>query len=94
MIADRLGLQRRMFSGLRSQWIMLSLGVERKSSAVHSCCANLRVRLSETPRKLVLRSRSYRLYDNNSNTRHKWFLHMKWRFNFTAETEAMLKFAI
>jgi len=58
LIAERFGLQSRMFSGLRSQWIMLSSGDARNSSAVHSCWANLHVRFSETPRKLVLRSRS------------------------------------
>ncbi|TNN59868.1 hypothetical protein EYF80_029917 [Liparis tanakae] len=35
-------LYRRMFSGFRSQWMMLSSGVARKSSAVHSCWANFR----------------------------------------------------
>lgn len=61
LMADLLGLQSRMFSGLRSQWMMLSSGVARKSSAVHSCWANLRVRFRDTPRKLVFLSRSYRL---------------------------------
>ena len=84
LMAERLGLQRRMFSGLRSQWMMDSSGVDRKSSAVQSCCANLRVRFSETPRKLVLRSRSYRLYDSSSNTRHRWLRHIKCRFKRTA----------
>lgn len=79
-----LGLQRRMFSGFRSQWMMLSSGVARKSSAVHSCWANFRVRLSETPRKLVFRSRSYKLYDSISNTRQRWFRNMKCRFRWTA----------
>jgi len=83
LIADLLGLHKRIFSGLRSQWIMLSSGVERNSKAVQSCCANLRVRFRDTPRKLVLRSRSYRLYDSNSKTRHRWLRHMKCRFSFT-----------
>lgn len=83
LIADLLGLHKRIFSGLRSQWIMLSSGVDRNSKAVHSCCANLRVRFRETPRKLVLRSKSYRLYDSSSKTRHRWLRHMKCRFSFT-----------
>lgn len=33
-------------------------GVLKNKSAVHSCWANFRVKLSETPRKFVLRSRS------------------------------------
>ena len=61
LMADLFGLHKRMFSGLRSQWIILSSGVDRKSRAVQSCWANLRVKLSETPRKLVFRNRSYRL---------------------------------
>lgn len=83
LMADRLGLQRRIFSGFKSQWMMLSSGVDRNSRAVHSCWANFRVRLRETPLKFVLRSRSYKLYDNSSNTRHKWFLHIKCLFNLT-----------
>lgn len=83
LIADLLGLHKRIFSGLRSQWIMLSSGVDRNSKAVHSCCANLRVKFRDTPRKLVLRSKSYRLYDSNSKTRHRWLRHMKCRFSFT-----------
>lgn len=83
LIADLLGLHKRIFSGLRSQWIMLSSGVDRNSKAVHSCCANLRVKLRDTPRKLVLRSKSYKLYDSNSKTRHRWLRHMKCRFSFT-----------
>jgi hypothetical protein len=57
-MALRLGLQRRMFSGFRSQWMIFISGEERKRRAVAICCANFRVKLSETPRKLVLRSRS------------------------------------
>lgn len=74
-----------MFSGLRSQWMIFSSGVERNSSAVQSCCENFRVRLRETPRKLVLRNRSYRLYERSSNTRQRWLRHMKWRFSRTGE---------
>ena len=80
-----------MFSGLRSQWIILSSGVERNSNAVHNCWANLRVRLSETPRKLVLRNKSYRLYDSSSNTKHRWLRHMKWRFNRTVKSKKKKK---
>ena len=58
LMALLLGLQSKMFSGFRSQWMTLISGVERNSRAVHSCWANLRVRLRETPRKLVLRSSS------------------------------------
>lgn len=90
LMALLLGLQRRMFSGFRSQWMMLSSGVARKSSAVHSCWANFRVRLSETPRKLVFRSRSYRLYESISNTRQRWFRNMKWRFRWTVEKQIVM----
>lgn len=83
LIADRFGLHRRMFSGFKSQCIIFSSGVDRKSNAVHSCCANFLVRFNDTPRKLVFRNRSYRLYDSNSNTKHRWFLHMKCLFNLT-----------
>lgn len=89
LMALLLGLQRRMFSGFRSQWMMLSSGVARKSSAVHSCWANFRVRLSETPRKLVFRSRSYKLYDSISNTRQRWLRNMKWRFRWTAKKQKL-----
>jgi len=89
LIADLLGLHKRIFSGLRSQWIMLSSGVDRNSKAVHSCCANLRVKLRDTPRKLVLRSKSYKLYDSNSKTRHRWLRHMKCRFSFTTTQSTM-----
>lgn len=85
LMALLLGLQRRMFSGLRSQWIICSSGVDRYSNARQSCCANLRVKFRETPRKLVLRRRSYRLYESSSNTKHKWFLHIKWRFRRTGK---------
>lgn len=85
LMALLLGLQRRMFSGFRSQWMMLSSGVAKKSSAVHSCWANFRVRLSETPRKLVFRRRSYRLYESISNTRQRWLRNMKCLFRWTAE---------
>ena len=57
-IALRLGLHRRIFSGFKSQWMTLSSGVERYSRAVQSCWANLRVRLRETPWKLVFLSSS------------------------------------
>lgn len=87
LMALLLGLQRRMFSGFRSQWMMLSSGVAKKSSAVHSCWANFRVRLSETPRKLVFRRRSYRLYESISNTRQRWLRNMKCRFRCTVEKD-------
>lgn len=61
LIALRLGLHKRMFSGLRSQCMMFSSGVARNSSAVHSCWANLRVKLRDTPRKFVFRNKSYKL---------------------------------
>lgn len=100
LIADLLGLTKRMFSGFRSrrmtksfprtttrchlpQWRTLRSGWERNRSAERSCSANFRVRFNETPRKFVLRNRSYRLYDNNSKTRHRWFRKVKFRFNFT-----------
>ena len=83
-IALRLGLHKRMFSGFRSQCMMFSSGVARNSSAVQSCWANFLVRLRETPRKLVLRNRSYRLYDSSSNTRHRWLRNMKCLFRVTA----------
>ena len=100
LIADLLGLTKRMFSGFRSrrmtrsftrpttwchlpQWRTLRSGWERNRSAERSCSANFRVRFNETPRKFVLRNRSYRLYDSNSKTRHRWFRKVKFRFNFT-----------
>lgn len=89
LMALLLGLQRRMFSGFRSQWMMLSSGVARKRSAVHSCWANFRVRLSDTPRKLVFRSRSYKLYESISNTRQRWLRNMKWRLRWTAGEEKL-----
>ena len=48
-MAERLGLQRRMFSGLRSQWMMPRSGRDKKASAVHNCCANFRVKFNDTP---------------------------------------------
>ncbi len=78
-----LGLHSRMFSGFRSQWMMLSSGVARNSSAVHNCWANFRVRFKETPLKFVFRNKSYRLYDNISNTKQRWFRNMKCRFKCT-----------
>lgn len=60
-----------------------SPGVLRNNNAVHNCCANLRVRFNDTPLKFVFLSRSYRLYESNSNTRHRWFRHIKCLFNFT-----------
>lgn len=87
LIADRLGLQRRIFSGFKSQCIILSSGVERNNRAVHNCWANLRVKFNETPRKLVFRSKSYKLYDSNSNTKHKWLRHIKCRFSLTENRE-------
>ena len=92
LMALRLGLQSRMFSGLRSQWMTLSSGVARKSRAVHSCCANFLVRLSDTPRKLVFRSRSYRLYESSSNTRQRWFLYMKFLFSFTVRRSILVTY--
>lgn len=85
LMADLLGLQSNMFSGFRSQCIMFSSGVLRNNSAVQSCCANLRVRFSETPRKFVFLSRSYRLYESSSNTRHRWLRHIKWRLSLTKQ---------
>lgn len=85
LMADRLGLHSNMFSGFRSQCIMFSSGVLRNRRAVHSCCANLRVRFSETPRKFVFLNRSYRLYDSSSKTRHRWLRHIKWRLSLTVD---------
>jgi len=62
---------------------MLSSGVARNNNAVHSCCANFLVKFNDTPRKFVFRKRSYRLYDNSSNTKHKWFLNIKCLLSFT-----------
>lgn len=78
---DRKWFPKRIFSW--DIFVYVLPGWLRNSSAVHNCCANLRVRLSDTPLKLVLRSRSYKLYDNSSNTRHRWFRHIKWHFSFT-----------
>jgi hypothetical protein len=69
------------------QWRTLSSGCDRKSNADNNCNANLRVKLSDTPRKFVLRNKSYKLYDNNSNTRHKWLRNVKCRFNLTLKTK-------
>lgn len=71
LMALLLGLHSRMFSGFRSQWMMLSSGVARNRSAVHNCWANFRVRFKETPLKFVFRNKSYRLYDNISNTKQR-----------------------
>lgn len=67
------------------QWRTFSSGWERKSNADNNCKANLRVKFSDTPRKFVLRNKSYKLYDNNSKTRHRWLRNVKCRFNFTRE---------
>lgn len=83
LMAERFGFTSSMFSGFRSQWITVMFSCDRKLSAAHSCWANLRVRFSETPRKFVFRNSSYRLYESSSNTRHRWFRNMKWRFSFT-----------
>ena len=61
LIADRLGLHSRMFSGLRSQWMIPFSGFARKANALSNWRANLRTRLSDTPLKDVLRSSSYKL---------------------------------
>ena len=84
-IALRFGLHNRMFSGFKSQWMMLKSLDTKNISAVHNCCANLRVKFKETPRKLVLRRRSYKLYDKSSNTRHKWFRCIKWPLSLTKQ---------
>lgn len=85
LMALLLGLHSRMFSGFRSQWMMLSSGVARNSSAVHNCWANFRVRFKETPLKFVFRNKSYKLYDSISNTKQRWFRNMKCRFKCTEE---------
>ena len=82
-MAERFGLHKRIFSGLRSQCMIFNSGHDKNSSAVAICWANFLVKLSDTPRKLVFLNKSYRLYDNSSNTKHKWFRHMKWCFSFT-----------
>lgn len=51
--------------------MILSSGVARNSSAVQSCWANFRVRFKETPLKFVFRNKSYKLYDNISNTKQR-----------------------
>lgn len=46
-------------------------GLLKNNRAVHSCWANFRVKFSDTPLKFVFRSKSYKLYDKSSKTRHK-----------------------
>ena len=71
------------------QWRTFNSGCDRKSKADNNCKANFRVKLSDTPRKFVLRNRSYKLYDNNSNTRHKWLRNVKCRFNLTEKKKCV-----
>eukprot|EP00966_Prymnesium_polylepis_P322472 7378732-Prymnesium_polylepis.1 len=52
------------------------------------CLPNLRTRLSETPLKLVCRSKSYRLYESISKTRHWWPRNMKWSSSRTMHAES------
>lgn len=42
-----------MFSGFRSQWMMLTSGRESSSSARSSCVENLRIRFKLTPLNLL-----------------------------------------
>ena len=86
LIALLFGLQRRIFSGFRSEWMTDRLGEERKRRAVSSWVANLRVRVRETPWNWVFFSSSYRLQDSSSNTRQRWLRNTKCRFNVTANT--------
>lgn len=65
-----LGYLSRTFSGFRSQWTISTSSLARNCSAFRMCLANFRTRFSDTPRKCVFRSRSYRLKDSISNTRH------------------------
>jgi len=85
LIALLLGLHNKMFSGFKSQWIIFSSGVDRYSKAVHICWANFLVRFNETPLKFVFLSKSYKLYDKSSKTKHKWFLYMKCLLSRTVE---------
>ena len=80
-----------MFSGFKSQWIIFSSGVDKYSNAVHICCANFLVKFNDTPLKFVFRSKSYKLYDNSSNTKHKWFLYIKCLLSRTVERNQMNK---
>lgn len=58
LIALLLGLHKRIFSGFKSQWIMLSSGVAKNNNAVHNCWANFLVKFSDTPLKFVFLNKS------------------------------------
>ena len=51
--------------------LLESSGFESSFSEWHNCWANFLVRLRETPLKLVLRKRSYKLLLKSSKTRHR-----------------------
>lgn len=58
LIALLFGLQRSMFSGFKSQWIIFRSVLDKNINAVHICWANFLVKFKDTPRKLVFLNRS------------------------------------
>ncbi len=64
------GYLRRMFSGLRSQWMMCCEA--RNLSVVSACDAMRRMSMSDMPLKLLILRYSYKFTDRGSKVMHRW----------------------
>ena len=61
-----------MFSGLRSQCIILAFS--RNNKAYNIYIENLLIKSNEIPWNKLFFMNSYKLIESNSNTMHTWFL--------------------
>ena len=74
-INDSFGLINIIFSGLRSQWIILCFF--KKDKQFNSCSVNLLNNVLEKPLNLFALSKSNKLKLNNSKTMHKCLRKLK-----------------